>query len=91
MTSLIIFLLGAAGAGFIVGALFVHWSYKPVRFEQSEHELLVPGHPVRLSPVVNGTVFVVGNPEHKGDERYQILEPEQYLKLFPESADNDCR
>jgi len=38
MTNLILLAIGAAGAGFMFGALLVHWSYRPVRMEQAPHE-----------------------------------------------------
>lgn len=52
MSSLIVFLLGAFGAGFIVGALLVGWSYRPARLERNQFETrnLTEGGPDHIQP-----------------------------------------
>ena len=58
MTSIIVLAIGAGAAGFILGALLVHWSYRPVRYEKAPHEW-------------DCTRSQAGIPEYKGMELWQ--------------------
>jgi len=79
MTSLSLLAIGTGGAGFIAGALLVHWAYKPVKFVPglTDH----PALPLGSLPAVDLAIDF----DHDTATRTWIRNPEYKV------SENDCR